>query len=391
MTDTRPKTFVLGEGADPEHTDAYDYRLPRERIAATPPAERGTARMMVARHGLPLEHATFADLPGVLSAGDLLVFNDTRVLPARVMAERADTGGKIELLVLQRLSTTGESVRWSAPVEDQVLVVRAMARGAKKLSPGRRLLLRADGAARSAVVRQKQGAQVELALTLEPNEDALHVLERFGALPLPPYIVRRREELGLPALSFDDEERYQTVYAREPGAVAAPTAGLHLTHELLRRLEGAGVRTVATTLHVGAGTFKPVSADTLDAHVMHHESYRVTQELAHAVQRAREAGGRVIAVGTTSARVLEAEARLERPFVPGWRSTNIFLKPGREPLMCDGLITNFHLPRSTLLALVAAFMGYDQMRECYEAAVAEGYMFYSYGDGMVILRDSGPR
>jgi len=260
-----------------------------------------------------------------------------------------------------------------------------MARGAKKLGPGRRLGLGEGDDARDVTVRAREGAHVELTIELDAREGALDLLERFGALPLPPYIVRRREELGLPALTAEDAERYQTVYASEPGAVAAPTAGLHLTRELMHALEARGVRTVATTLHVGAGTFRPVSSDTLSAHEMHHESYRVTRELADAVSETRERGGRVIAVGTTSARVLEAEARLDEPFTPGWRSTNVFLKPGSPPALCDGLITNFHLPRSTLLALVAAFVGYGRMREIYEAAIARDYMFYSYGDGMVIL------
>ena len=213
----------------------------------------------------------------------------------------------------------------------------------------------------------------------------MQLLQACGQMPLPPYIVKRRKEMGLDEELDLDEERYQTVYADQPGAIAAPTAGLHFTPELLEQLETNSIQRSEVTLHVGPGTFKPMTGASLDDHEMHFETYVISDALGEELEGTHANGGRVIAVGTTSARVLEAEARLPTPFIPGKRQTDLFLYPGHGFELCDGLITNFHLPRSTLLTLVASKMGYAMMRRVYDEAIAHQYKFYSYGDGMLIL------
>ena len=365
-----------------ERTELYDYDLPEELVAAHPADQRDESRLLVARRSThTIEHRHFGDITDVLESGDLLVFNDTRVSQARMHA-RKETGGAVELLVLDVLSPEGPA-RWTEP-PDGPLVLRCMTRSSRPLRPDMPLQLEEGETPPDIVVREWEAGRAEI--ELDWNGSASELMETFGEMPLPPYILRRREELGEPTEpTGEDAERYQTVYAAKPGAVAAPTAGLHFTDELLDELERRGVRRAFVTLRVGPGTFRPVSSDRLSEHEMHSEEYEITDELREAIEKTRELDRRIVAVGTTSTRALEAEARRQTPFEPGRRSTDLFLKPGSDFRVVDALITNFHLPKSTLLALVAGFAGYDFMREVYERALEEQYRFYSYGDSMIIL------
>lgn len=403
--DHKPHVFSAETGAeagaptaahpvDLDRVDAYDYTLPEALIAAHPPARRTGSRLLVARRDTGrLAHRQFDALLEYLNPADLLVFNNTRVIPARVMTHKP-SGGAVELLVLDVVDPAGAaldtppadaqaraSARWTRPAGG-TLGFRCMTRSSRRLRPG--MKLHPDqGELAPFVVREYAAghALVEVAW----QDSAVAFLEQAGQMPLPPYIVKRRKELGeAERATAEDRARYQTVYAEKPGAVAAPTAGLHFSDELFDKLDALGVERAFVTLQVGAGTFKPISAPRLSEHAMHSEEYEISAALAEAIARTRQAGGRVIAVGTTSARALEAEARRARPFEPGLRRTDIFLYPGEPFKVCDALITNFHLPRSTLLALVAAFAGYDFMREIYRVAVAEQYRFYSYGDSVFI-------
>lgn len=378
-------------GIDLDRVDAYDYELPEELIAAHPAARRSDSRLLVAtrpRPGAPahIAHHHFGELPDFLRAHDLLVFNNTRVIPARVMTHKS-TGGAVELLVLDVVATDAPDSaahieRWTRPAGG-TLRLRCMTRSSRGLRPGMRL--QADQPGLPDFVVQDGDAGYAL-VDVAWQDSAVALLERAGQMPLPPYIVKRRKVLGEEeSASAEDQQRYQTVYAARPGAIAAPTAGLHFNDEVFQALERRGVRRAFVTLQVGVGTFQPIAADRLSAHHMHSEEYEVTAELAEAIARARRDAGRIIAVGTTSARALEAEARRPTPFEPGVRTTDIFLYPGQPFQVCDALITNFHLPRSTLLALVAAMAGYDFMREIYQQAVANEYRFYSYGDSMLLL------
>ena len=334
--------------------DDFDYELPRRLIAQRPHSPRDGSRLMVLRREAGTwEHARFADLPDLVSERDLLVLNDSRVLPARLAAVK-ETGGQVEVLLLDAL----ESQVWRA-----------------LLKPGRRAragdLLTVDPELLSIRVLDDPGSAVRR-VRLEPAGDIQEVLERVGRTPLPPYI--RRE------VDSRDREAYQTVYADRPGSAAAPTAGLHFTQALLSRLNHCKI-----TLHVGYGTFQPVVADRVEDHRMHSEYYEVPAEAARTIRRHRRAGGRIIAVGTTSTRVLEQVHHRHGDVVEdrGW--TDLFIKPGFEFGVVDGLITNFHLPRTSLLLLVAAFAGRRLWAESYREAVARSYRFYSYGDAMFIV------
>lgn len=378
--------FTAPEDVDPLLTQAYDYELPEALIAAHPPEVRGAARMMrVDRGSGRIEHSAFNRLPEALREHDLLVFNNTRVVPGRLIAHKP-TGGRVELLILERLGVEGLADPWRAPAEGGVVRMACMTRTSKRLKAP--VALTIEGSADDPdeeilVVEAEPGrAIIEARVTGDP----LAWLEARGHIPLPPYILKRREALGESTEdTAEDAQRYQTVFADEAGAIAAPTAGLHFTEGLLAALAELGVQTTTLTLHVGPGTFKPVSVDALAEHPMHAEPYVIPEGLGARIAACKAAGGRVIAVGTTSMRTLEAEARRDEPFIPGRRSTDLFLHPHNPPILCDGLITNLHLPRSTLLALVAATTGYPLMRRIYEEAVAHAYMFYSYGDGMLIL------
>jgi len=344
----------------------FDYDLPAEQIAQHPLPERSASRLLV------LDGATgarsdlrFDELPGLLRAGDLLVFNDTRVLPARLHGTKRDTGGRVEVLV-ERIHDSGHSAL-------------AHVRASKAPPPGTVLVL-ADGALEASVTGREDDL---FALDFGPGTSLIESLEAHGEIPLPPYIER--------APDAGDAERYQTVYARVPGAVAAPTAGLHFDRDVLARLEAAGVETAHITLHVGAGTFRPVRAERVEEHAMHAEYLQVPAAACEAVARARGRGGRVVAVGTTVVRALESAAGDDGAIRPFGGDTRLFLRPGSRFRAIDGLITNFHLPRSTLLMLVCAFGGYDHVMAAYRHAVAAGYRFFSYGDAMLVWPDPGAR
>ena len=343
-------------------TDDLDFDLPPELIAQAPPAERAAARLLhYRRAGRSVAHRSFADLPGLLRDGDLLVFNDARVVPARFTL-RKDTGGLVEGLFL------GER----APGEWRVLL--------KNLGPhaGQTLSIEGAGDLNATVIERAGGG--EHVIRLDRDGPALELLAEVGRMPLPPYIRRAKGRDGRDAA---DRERYQTVYANTPGAVAAPTPGLHFTAELLDELARRGVGRAFVTLHVGLGTFKPVTADELSAHAMHRESYTIGADAADALNRAKRDGRRIVAVGTTSARVLESQPA-DRPFAASGGETDIFIYPPYAWRHVGALVTNFHLPRSTLVALVAALVGLDEQRRLYRAAIDERYRFFSYGDAMFI-------
>lgn len=338
----------------------FQFDLPESLIAAYPAEERSESRLLVVdRRAGRWHHRRFRDLKGYLHAGDLLVLNNTRVLPARVFGHK-ESGGQVELLF------TGEV----APG-----LWRAMARG-KNLKPG--TAVRIDSAL--LVLRAREG---ELWL-VETGEALPGLLYRHGRLPLPPYIVQRRRELGQDEQWSDDARRYQTVFASQEGAVAAPTAGLHFTPELLAELKGGGIDRAEVTLHVGLGTFLPVRSDDLAEHVMHGERVVVPVEAVDAVARARAAGRRCVAVGTTVVRALEGAAA-GGGLAPYDGEVNLFILPGYRFRVVDAMVTNFHLPGSTLLMLVSAFAGRELILDAYRDAVREKYRFYSYGDAMLIV------
>ena len=343
---------------------AFDYHLPPELIAHEPTSERPASRLMhlVREQDHPPTHLHFWQLPSLLAPGDLLVMNDTRVFRARLFVNKP-TGGRIELLFLQR-----------EPTEEGAQIWRALARSNKSLRVGANLIF-PEGHGADVIGRREDGA---ILLRFDPALDLMALLERHGEIPLPPYIDPARAQ-------GEHAERYQTVYARQAGAIAAPTAGLHFTQELLGELEAMGVRLAWVTLHVGAGTFLPVRTENILEHAMHEEIYQISEGAAKAWQETREAGGRVIAVGTTSLRTLEGSAALHERPIPEQRSTNLFIYPGYRFLAVDGLITNFHLPKSTLLMLVAAFHGHTRILDAYRQAVEQQYRFFSYGDAMAIL------
>ncbi|MFI5231068.1 MAG: tRNA preQ1(34) S-adenosylmethionine ribosyltransferase-isomerase QueA [Gemmatimonadales bacterium] len=339
-------------------TSDFDFELPAALIAQEPSERRDESRLMVVdRAAGTIAHHTFREVAGFVPADDLLVLNTTRVFRARLLGKR-DSGAPAELLLLRPLG----SDRWEAMVHP----------GAK-LKPGRVVHLAADFAATILQATERGTRVVQLAAVGGVAE----AIERHGHVPLPPYIERPD--------SAADAERYQTVYATENGSVAAPTAGLHFTAELLGALAAKGVRRADVLLHVGAGTFKPVEAEDLTAHEMHEEWYRVTAETAAAINEAHARHAKVWAVGTTTVRTLESVADTSGLVHAGEGETRIFIHPPSVVRSVDRLVTNFHLPRSTLLMLVAAFAGLDLMREAYAMAVAERYRFYSYGDAMLIL------
>jgi S-adenosylmethionine:tRNA ribosyltransferase-isomerase len=331
----------------------FDYELPAELIAQSPAAHRADSRLLHLDGGGALHDRHFIDLPTLLRPNDLLVFNDTRVIKARLTGQK-ESGGKIEVLV----------ERITAP--DRAL---AHVRASKSPRPGTRIVL-AD--AFSAEVLGREGELFDIRFP----ERVLDLLDRHGATPLPPYIAHEADS--------QDEERYQTVYAREPGAVAAPTAGLHFDQDMLDRLKTLGVEQAFVTLHVGAGTFQPVRVEKLSEHVMHSERYSVSPETVEKVRAARAAGGRVVAVGTTSVRALESAAGQPPQAGTIEGDTRLFITPGYQFAWVDCLITNFHLPQSTLLMLVSALAGMEPIRRAYAHAVLSRYRFFSYGDAMFI-------
>lgn len=355
--------------------DDFNFDLPEDRIALRPASPRDAARLLAVRPGAnpEFEDRRVSDLPALLRPGDVLVFNDTRVIPAQIEGRRIGRGAaapKIGLTLHKRL----DDQRW-----------RAFARPARKLMPGDHIAVGPQGSKTVLAVEEKHAeGEVTLAL-LQGGETLDAVIEAFGLAPLPPYIASRR------GADSRDREDYQTVYARHKGAVAAPTAGLHFTPELLKRLRAAGVEFIFVTLHVGAGTFLPVKAARIQDHTMHPEWGELPQEAAIRINWARAGGGRIIAAGTTSLRVLESAA-LENGAVQAFTGeTDIFITPGYKFRAVDGLLTNFHLPRSTLFMLVAAFCGLDVMQRAYAHAIASGYRFYSYGDACLLQPAGGAR
>ncbi len=342
-------------------TDDLDFDLPPELIAQTPAPDRAASRLLhYRRSDASVAHRVFSDLPSLLRSGDLLVFNDARVLPARFFM-RKETGALVEGLFLAQLAPN----RWRVLLKNLGNYV------------GRPLHLGAEGLT-AHVVAPGTGGEYEL--ELNSTEPAASILERVGTMPLPPYIKREKFQ---DARESEDRTRYQTIYAKTPGAVAAPTAGLHFTSELLGKLSESGVERTFVTLHVGLGTFKPVTVDDLAQHAMHCEAYTIDEDGAAALNRAKRENRRVIAVGTTSARVLESQPA-DREFEARSGETEIFIYPPYEWKHVGALITNFHLPRSTLIALVAAMVGLDEQRRLYRLAIEHRYRFFSYGDAMLI-------
>jgi len=336
----------------------FDYELPPERIAQTPLEPRDSARLLVVpRSGGAFEHRLFRDLPAYLRTGDVLVLNDTRVMPARLIGRRLPGGGKVELLLLRRL----EADRWEA-----------LAGPGRKAKPGAELEF-GDGRLRATVeASTESGGRVVRFAYAGVFEQ---VLDALGQMPLPPYI----------HVPLQDRERYQTVYAREWGSAAAPTAGLHFTPELLQQIVGMGVDIVRLTLHVGLGTFRPVAAERIEEHQMHAEWCTVSPEAAERINAARAGGGRIVAVGTTAVRTLESFSGEDGRLRPGEGWTDIFIYPGYRFKAVDALVTNFHLPKSSLVMLVSALAGRERVLEAYRTAVAHEYRFFSFGDAMLIL------
>ena len=359
--------------------DELDFELPPDRIAQVPAVARESARLLVvgARQGV-LAHASIADLASWLAPGDLLVLNDTRVLAARLAARRP-TGGRAEVFFLEPMAhTPGEVATDGGASGDWQALVRAKG----SVQVGERLVCTADPAHASVVLVAPMGEGV---WRVRPSVPATALMQACGVMPLPPYI---RREPGDPREALD-RARYQTTYARVPGAVAAPTAGLHLTRDALRALTAKDVAHAFVTLHVGRGTFAPVRAEDLDVHPMHEERYTVPAATVEAVSAVRAAGGRVVAVGTTTVRALESAAA-SGTLLAQSGSTDLLIQPGYAFRVVDALLTNFHLPRSTLLALVMALAGKDVTRDAYREAIAQRYRFYSYGDAMLILPRGAP-
>lgn len=338
-------------------TSDFYYNLPEELIAQRPLEDRTSSRLLkLDGDNGSIEHMYFSDLPSLLRSGDVLVINNTRVIPARLLGVREDTGSAVELLLLKRI----DEYRWETLV-----------RPGKKVKPGRRFVF----------IPNKLEAECEE--VLESGNRIIRfiydgiweeILDEAGAIPLPPYI---HEQL-------EDKERYQTVYSKDSGSAAAPTAGLHFTTDLLERLKQMGVEIAEVTLHIGLGTFRPVKAENILDHEMHTEWYDFSKEASDIIRRARSEGRRIISVGTTSTRVLETVASNDIEMMPASGYTNIFIYPGYEFKCIDCLITNFHLPESTLIMLVSAFAGQENTLNAYEIAVNERYRFFSFGDAMFI-------
>ncbi len=346
--------------------DDFDFELPEELIALHPVEPRDAARLLVVRPGVGTEDRQVRNLPEYFRAGDVLVVNDTRVLPAELSGERIRGENRSQVSFNLHKRIDGQT--W-----------KAFARPAKRLKAHDRLMLGDDLSLAATVI--ERGETGEVTLRFDLSAGALdEAIKAHGAMPLPPYIGLKREA------EARDKDDYQTVYARKDGAVAAPTAGLHFTPELLGKLEAMGVAIERVTLHVGAGTFLPVKVDEIKDHKMHAEWGEVPAEVVARIHEAKAKGGRVIAVGTTSARLLESAARGTGMLAPFSGDTDIFITPGFPFRVVDMLMTNFHLPRSTLMMLVSAFAGYDTMREAYAHAIASGYRFYSYGDSSLLFR-----
>jgi S-adenosylmethionine:tRNA ribosyltransferase-isomerase len=338
----------------------FDYDLPEALIAQTPTSERGASRLLALLEGKSEpDDLAFKDLPSLLNPGDLLVFNNTRVMQARLFGQK-ETGGKVELLIERVSSSLNQAL--------------AHVRASKSPKPGS--IMRIGESGHQVLVEKREGELFQLSL---PQGDFYSLMADEGHMPLPPYI--EREDAA------EDQERYQTVYAEHLGAVAAPTAGLHFDDGMLEELKNAGIDQAFVTLHVGAGTFQPVRSENLDEHLMHSEYAEVDEEICEKIRTTRGNGGRVIAVGTTCVRSLEA-ASSGGEIAPFRGETRLFIRPGYQFKSVDAMITNFHLPKSTLLMLVSAFSGYERIFNAYRHAIAEKYRFFSYGDAMFLTQES---
>lgn len=343
------------------HINDFDYYLPEELIAQHPTDKRDESRLLVVdRKSGKHMHKHFYDILDYLNSGDCLVMNNSKVIPARLFGIKEKTGAKIEFLLIKRLKDD---------------IWEAMVRPGKKLHVGDRVSFAEDGSLCAEII--KHGEDGTRIVRFEHDGDFLDLLDRIGKIPLPPYIDRESDE--------EDKERYQTVYCKEEGSVAAPTAGLHFTEELIRKALEKGVKIAYVTLHVGIGTFRPVKCDIVEEHKMHFEEYEIDEENAAIINNAKKAGGRIISVGTTSTRTVESAASVDGTVLAGRGNTNIFIYPGYRFKVIDSLITNFHLPKSTLLMLISALYNRENILEVYKEAVEQKYRFFSYGDAMLII------
>ncbi len=362
-----------------ERLSDFDFELPASLIAQHPAARRTESRLLLVEpSATQCLDARFTDLIDQLTPGDLMVFNNSKVIPARLFGQKA-SGGRVEILV-ERIIDGNQVLamlrvsKKPAPGSQIQLIKRTDAESSEKRSDSSSLASTSSGATGPEVSVIGRDTTYDDRFVLQFPGSVLDILHQWGELPLPPYIEHKPDQ--------DDANRYQTVYAQTPGSVAAPTAGLHFDEPFLAALEAKGVRRAFVTLHVGAGTFAPVRTEDLSAHRMHTEWYELPVATAEAIALARQEGRRVIAVGTTSLRTLESAALEGGLVMPGQRETDIFIRPGYSFKVVDALLTNFHLPKSTLLMLVAAFVGYDTMRQAYAHAIASKYRFFSYGDAM---------
>lgn len=338
----------------------FDYYLPQELIAQYPAPDREMSRLMVvSRQTGSIEHKNFYDIADYLKKGDCLVMNDSKVIPARLFGKKEKTGANVEFLLTKKI----EENIWET-----------MVRPGKKLKPSDTVVF-SDGRLTAEIMDYSENGTRIVKFYYEGIFE--EILEEIGQMPLPPYIERKSET--------EDKQRYQTVYCREAGSVAAPTAGLHFTEKLLGRIEEKGVNIAFVTLHVGIGTFRPVKCTNISEHKMHFEKYSIDEKNAGIINSAQKGGGRIIAVGTTSTRALESSALEDGTILPSGKETDIFIYPGYQFKIIDGLVTNFHLPKSTLLMLVSAFCNKDVIMEAYRKAVEQKYRFFSYGDAMLIL------
>lgn len=339
-------------------TSDFFYDLPKELIAQTPVTPRDSSRLLVlGRNTGEIQHRHFYDIIDYLDEGDLIVANDSRVLPARIYGVKDETGARVEFLLLKQISGN----RWET-----------LCKPGRKAREGTRFVF-GDGLLRATVAEVRDdGNRI---VDFDCDESFFAVLDKIGQMPLPPYITAE----------LNDKERYQTVYSHELGSAAAPTAGLHFTEELMDKIRAKGVNIAYVTLHVGLGTFRPVKVDDVTKHKMHSEHYEIPAETAELINRTKRNGKRVIAIGTTSCRTLESVAARYGEIKPCEGFTDIFIYPGFEFKVLDGLVTNFHLPESTLIMLVSAFAGYDNIMNAYKTAVEEKYRFFSFGDAMAIL------
>lgn len=338
-------------------TDLFDYVLPDDAVAQRPVEPRDSARLLDTRD---LSDHRFSDLPSLLRDGDLVVVNRTRVRPARLIGCKARTGGRVELLLLRRLSVDSGAERWEALV-----------RPARRIRVGDTLVF---GRLEATVASSPTEGVVAVELEAPDGVDA--EIDAIGEIPLPPYIT----------VALDAPERYQTIFADRPGSAAAPTAGLHFTADVVKGLDAAGIDVASVDLEVGLGTFRPITTEDIEDHVIHGEFFRLDEETAEAVAATRRRGGRIVAVGTTVTRVLESRAREGGLVTPGEGETTLYLRPGAGPSVVDLLVTNFHVPRSSLIVLVSSFMG-GRWRPAYQTALARGYRFLSFGDAMLCARE----